>query len=94
MREAAFILFVMILLLGLTALRYRKQIAALLSFGKMLSDAREQGKAMRSPDPGVTKDELVACSRCGTWSPKSTAIRFSSTTYYCSNECVKAAVNG
>lgn len=93
MREAAFILFVVFILFGLTALRYRKQIAALLSFGKMLSDAREQGKAIREQPVSAKRSELVACSRCGTWTPVDNAIRFSPTTFYCSKDCAKAAIS-
>jgi len=93
MREVAFILFVIVILLGLTALRYRKQISALLSFGKMLSDARENARGPRTvPAVPEKKGELVACTRCGTWTPKNNAIRFDAATYYCSKDCVRAAL--
>ncbi len=54
MREFVVILFVILILLGLTAYKYRRQIAMVIGFGKMLRDARaniKQSAAPRQIDP-------------------------------------------
>ena len=70
MREAIFIIFVILLLLGLTALRYRKQIAGLIGLAKMLQDVKNSagsiGREKRGKGPSL---QLVNCSQCGVWVP-------------------------
>ena len=94
MREAAFILFVLFLLFGLTALRYRKQIAGILALGRTLRDMKENSQ--RDHPVEQIKDqasrELRACAGCGTWIDASGAIKFDRNTVYCSKECVQRSM--
>lgn len=94
MREALFILVILLVLFGLTAYRYRKQISMGLQIWRMLKGAREmQVKSTSQIDPQpVERGELVNCSRCGKWSPASTAIKFGPTIYYCSTQCLHQKV--
>ena len=94
MKEFAFILVVVLLLLAITAVRYRKQINGVIGLVRMIRNAAAPTKADRSiASPAEkTQSELVRCSRCSTWVPRDRAIRFDAKTYYCSKQCVKAEV--
>ncbi|CAN5495957.1 hypothetical protein BH10ACI3_BH10ACI3_08690 [soil metagenome] len=90
MKEAVFILFVVFLLLGLTAIRYRKTIAGLIGMARMLKDAKDSvGQASRSfPGEPAKSIPLVNCSKCGVWVPENKARKLGDL-FYCSDECVK-----
>jgi hypothetical protein len=94
MREAFFILLILLVLLGLTAYRYRRQIGMGLQIWRMLKGARQtQAKNASQIDPQpAERGELVNCSRCGKWAPASTAIKFGPTIYYCSTQCLQQKV--
>ena len=88
MREAAFVLFVVFLLAGLTALRYRKQIAALLAVGRALREARDPRTLQEESGASTTaKNDLIRCSRCGVWVPEQKAISRAGAAY-CSASCL------
>ncbi len=88
MREALFILLVLFILLALTAVRYRKQIAGLLSVARMLKEAkRAAASGVRDlPNEKAGPKALVNCSECGVWVPETKAIRTGSTVV-CSEKC-------
>lgn len=93
MREAIFILAILLVLFGLTAYRYRKQLAVGLQIRRMMKGARQMHSKQSSqmdPQP-ADRGELVNCSRCGKWTPASTAIKFGPTIYYCSTQCLSVA---
>jgi len=89
MREALFIILVALILLGWTAFRYRKQIAGLIGFARMLKDAKENLKQGSSQIQGNSGKSipLVNCSQCGVWVPQNKARKISEV-FYCSEECV------
>lgn len=90
MREALFILVVILVLLGLTAFRYRKAISGMIGFARMLKDAKQglQGPAgkvlQREPERSAV---LVNCDKCGVWVPQNKA-RKRGGLFYCSDECL------
>jgi hypothetical protein len=91
MREALFIFVVVLVLLALTAIRYRKQITAVIRFSRMLRNAgatKPIGNAERRKDVVVP---LAKCAKCGTWVPQTRAIKFGPGNYYCSSKCMEAA---
>lgn len=92
MRETLFILFVILVLLGLTAIRYRKTIAGLLGVAKMLREAKDaaQGNTIGDKPASV---QLVNCAKCGVWVPQHKAIRQREGVFYCSTTCQKTAVS-
>lgn len=74
MKELFFILAVVAILLGLSLIRYRKQIVAAITFYKQIQQARERmissgGKVVRSD--GGQGIQLVKCTKCGKWVPQS-----------------------
>ncbi len=92
MREALFILFVVFLLFGLTAIRYRKQIAGMIGLARMLKDVKGsvgQSRSIRGNEQASL--QLVNCTTCGVWVPQNKAIKLRDGNFYCSNDCVEQA---
>jgi hypothetical protein len=90
MKEAIFILLVVLVLAVITAIRYRKQIAGVIGIARMLRDTTRtvaRGTKDLSGDAG-TSIPLVNCSKCGVWVPKNKAIR-SGGLLFCSEDCLK-----
>ena len=95
MRAAILILVIVMILMAWTAVRYRKQIASIIGFVRMVREA-----AVPAKKPGEIREiktsvpnELVSCSKCGVWVPHDRAIRFDSKTFYCSKDCVAASLS-
>ena len=93
MKEALFILGVLILLAALTAYRYRRQIWAVLEFMNQLKTIREGMKRPqdRIPEGPVSKGPLVNCQKCGSWVPEETAIKLGRTAIFCSAKCLETS---
>ena len=94
MREALIILFVVGLLIVLTAIKYRRQIVGLLGFYKTFKVMRESIRD--NPTRPVIRDrqegiELVKCSRCGKWISPSTAANDSGSLVCINETCSTAA---
>ncbi len=94
MKEFAFILVVVLILLAATAIRYRKQIAGILGFLRLIREAADPNRSNRSIGQPAVKplSELVHCAGCRTLVPRDRSIRFDAKTFYCSKQCVKVAV--
>ncbi len=90
MREAFFILLVVFVLLALTAIRYRKQIAGMIGLARMLKQAKrsatESSKAF--PANPEKSTQLVNCSKCDIWVPQKKAVKFREG-FICSDVCKK-----
>ena len=74
MKEGFFILLVILVLLGLTAIRYRKQITGMIGLARALKDAKDaasRGTSVRAS----SSVQLVHCTKCGIWVPESKAAR-------------------
>ena len=89
MREFLFVLVVILVLLGLTAIRYRKYIVSLIGLAKVLKEVK-QGVGSQINAAPTKGDELVNCIVCGVWIPKPRALILDRQTY-CSKACQKAA---
>ena len=89
MKEALVILAVILVLLALTAVRYRKQIAGIIGVARMLRDAKRSVEGSRPdlPQGNAASVQLVNCSKCGVWVPESKARKVGNT-YYCSDTCL------
>ena len=94
MREAFFILLVILILLALTAVRYRKQIVGMIHIWRSLKSARDQIRDRQQPrsEEPITAGPLVNCARCGTWVPEQRAIKLRGGTFYCSTSCLETGV--
>jgi hypothetical protein len=91
MREAFFILLVLVVLFSLTAYRYRRQIRFAREIWRTMKSVRKLHtdgvpQVAEKPESG----DLVNCSRCGSWTPESTSIKFGPTIYYCSTKCLQS----
>lgn len=77
MRDALFILVVIAILLGLTAIKYRRQVVAMIQFYKQLKAVQSKmnqpavGRSQVNGDRGI---QLIKCSRCQKWIPQSEAM--------------------
>jgi hypothetical protein len=94
MKEAFFILLVLIALAGLTAYRYRRQLMAMLNFWRTLQSMRQTGRPSnnRIQDEPAAAGPLVNCPKCGKWVQEEKAIKLGRSTYYCSTKCLEASV--
>lgn len=93
MREALFILLVLLVLAGLTVYRYRKQIRSILEFWRTIQTLRGGVRSRQGeiPDEPAAKGPLVHCPKCGTWVPEERAIRLGKSAFYCSTKCLEAS---
>ena len=90
MRDAIFILFVALILLGITAIKYRKQIAGMIGVARMLKEAAQPRPGGQRSVPGDTGKSipLVNCTKCGVWVPQNKARKVGDL-FFCSDECVR-----
>lgn len=95
MKEALIILLVLAVIVVLTAVRYRKQIATALHIWRSFKKVREQIKNTQETAKPVesASTPLVNCARCGTWIPETRAIRLRGGTNYCSTACLEKTAN-
>jgi len=89
LREALFIFAVVLVLLGLTAVKYRRQIAQIIGFAKMLTGAAAQNASLQPSGGSKQSVHLVNCSGCSVWVPADKAILKSGSTL-----CVRCAEIG
>lgn len=90
------ILLILLLVLSLIALRYRKQIQMGLYMWRMFKKMREMNKTDEKQLETTeisTNSPLVKCSNCGIWLTQKKALNLRSKTYYCSTECMEKAVS-
>ena len=94
MREAIFILIVLLVLAGLTVYRYRRGIRTALEFWRMINSVREKARHAEKqiPDEPAAAGPLVHCPRCGKWVPEEKALRLGRSAFYCSTQCLEASV--
>ena len=90
MIKVLFILFILLVVLGMVAIRYRKQVVMGIevwkAFKKMRQAARPPEKQVQAPEN--VNSPLVKCVKCGTWVPDANAIRLGSNKY-CSGACIE-----
>ena len=92
MKEAFVILLIIVVLLSLTAIRYRKQIAAMIHVYRSLQKMRQQVKGKQAePADNISAGNLINCAKCGTWIPEQRAIKLKGGIYFCSSACVESA---
>jgi hypothetical protein len=89
------IAFLIIVLLGLILLRFRKQIQTALYVLRMFRQMRNvnQPKVEKTIEKTErSTGKLVRCARCGTWIPEITAMKLGAKSFYCSANCIESAV--
>ncbi len=83
MKEGFVILVVIVVLLALTAVRYRKQINSMIGVAKMLKEVKDSAVAGRQIKPEPTSVQLVSCAKCGVWIPQGRSLQRQHN-FYCS----------
>lgn len=93
MKEALIILLVVFALAALTAVRYRRQIVAVVRVWRMLKAARSasQRQQQNADELGTRKDDvaLVNCAKCGAWVASEKAVKLNAKTYICGQSCMR-----
>jgi multidrug resistance efflux pump len=90
MKEFFVVLVVIIVLLGLTAIKYRRQLPSLVGFARLLKEAGSSvSDARKASGQTVKTKALVSCSVCSVWIPEDKAVR-KGDQIYCSTDCIKA----
>jgi hypothetical protein len=96
MTKILVVLFLLSVLFGLIALRYRKHIQTGLYLFRMFRKMRQMSRQPEEKQIEKTENtsdvQLVKCARCGTWIPQSKALNLRSKTFYCSANCMENAV--
>lgn len=95
MTKILFILLILIAVSGIIALRYRRQIQSAVYFWQTFKKMREmnnpQEKQINKTESNQ-ESQLVRCSKCGTWTPRRTALNLRPKASYCSTDCMENAV--
>ena len=86
MREAFFILLVVCILAALTAVKYRKQIAGMIGFARMLKEAKQNITQGPNNIRGSVEKSvpLINCSKCGVLVPQNKAKKVGDV-FFCSD---------
>ncbi len=94
MREALFILLVLLILAAWTVFRYRRHLFGAVEFYRAVQGIRERASKPQVSDEPVAKGPLVLCQKCGTWVPEHKAIRLGRSGFYCSSKCLETSKVG
>jgi hypothetical protein len=92
------ILGILIIVVGLVALRFRRQIQMALQVWRMFRNLKSASKAAPSGDNPMSEirkaedSPLVRCAKCSKWVPENVAINFRKKTFYCSANCIEVSV--
>jgi hypothetical protein len=90
------LLALLILGLGLIALRFRPQIQAALQIWRMFKQIKQANQPIEKEIPKREKlanEALVRCANCRKWIPQSDALNLRKQTFYCSSNCVEKAIS-
>lgn len=88
MREFLLVFAVVVAILALTALKYRKQLAALVGVIRFLSSDQNGGtRRFDATRHAGNAGQLVKCDICGIWVPKVKA-RIDGRRVICSDKCL------
>lgn len=93
MTEWLIVLAVILAIMALVAIRYRRQITMGIQILKMFQQMRSAGKPkeVKTQKRENLKDvQLVRCDRCGKWISPSSALKLRANTY-CSSVCMEKA---
>lgn len=90
MREVLFVLAVVLVMLALTAFKYRRQLASLYGLIRFLNSDQAEGTiGLDVTRRAGSAGQLVKCDVCGVWVPKAMA-RLQENMSICSDNCFSA----
>ncbi len=91
------IIFVLLLVvLALIAMRYRKQIQTGVYVWRMFRKMRQVNKPQEKrieTDENPAKATLIRCVGCGNWVAESNVLKMGNKISYCSSACIEKSVN-
>ncbi|HEX8284536.1 MAG TPA: PP0621 family protein [Pyrinomonadaceae bacterium] len=71
----------------------RRVLATLRDVRRMQQGARPSDLPRQSEPKAASKEKLVRCAACGTWTPSSKAVRLGAGATYCSHACLERAAD-
>jgi len=86
------LLGLLIVLAGIIATRYHRQIKMAIYVWRMFRQMRQGGKTDERQARKIDNPKsaaLVRCAKCGTWIPPKNALNLRSGIYYCSKICLE-----
>lgn len=90
------ILLIILIVIGLIAYRYRKQLQTAYIMYQTYKRFREQTKPKSQPQvekkTRSNDTELVRCPKCNKWTPQDEAVKLKSN-FYCSLSCMEQSVS-
>lgn len=88
------ILALILFLIMIIAIRFRRQINAAIQIFQMIRQMRNLNKPEKRIEKKIESKSvpLVRCARCGTWTPQNAALNLRSKIFYCSTNCMEQAV--
>lgn len=88
------ILGLLILVMMLLALRFRRQIQAGIEIWRIFKEFKQAMPTEKKVEKieSERKENLVRCVSCGNWIAESEALNLRSKNYYCSNQCLEKSV--
>jgi hypothetical protein len=96
MTEWLLVLLVFLIVLGIVAYTYHKQIMTAWFMYQTFRKFRQQVKPKQTkqvPKKDTTKDTpLVRCPKCSKWTPQDEAVKLKSN-FYCSHACMEKAMS-
>ncbi len=89
------VLILLLVVVGLIAFRYRKQIQTALYFWRMYRNMRQMTKppGEKQIDKPATNAALVRCSGCGDWVEETNVLKMGNKISYCSAACIEKSAN-
>lgn len=90
MREALVILAILLVLVILTGIRYRKQLMMLVQVWRMLKNARSGTTADEKQIDKPKDVPLINCAKCGAWVSRSEAVKIGSNKFLCTEKCMRS----
>ncbi len=89
MREALVVLAIILITLGLTAIKYRRQIKGMIEMWRALGEIRRGtiGNRRNAPEEIKSGGKLVNCAKCGRWIPETAGVKLGKSTVVCASEC-------
>ena len=88
------LLLVLLVVVFLIAMRYRRQIMAGYQLWKMFRQMRQAGKPtvkQNEKRESIREVPLVRCEKCGKWISPDGAMKLRQEKYYCSSVCMEKA---
>ncbi len=97
MMKILFVLLILGLILGMVALRYRKQIQLALYFLKMFRKMRQINKSgqnqIQAKDEMQSNSNLVQCAGCKKWMAEDNSLKMGVKSFYCTADCMEKSVS-